>query len=293
MTMRAFETKEISHNDSFAVTFLYRSLLGRLLLKLLIKTTVSKIFGFTMERSISRIFIRSFIKRNNINMNEYEDVRYASFNEFFTRLIKKNLRSFSDNEGELTAPCDGKLTAYPITANSTFRIKGSVYDVDGLLQDRALADEFKNGVCLIFRLTPDDYHRFSFIDDGEILYQKRIKGVLHTVRPISQQKYNVYAQNSREYTVMQMANFGKVIQVEVGALFVGRITNHMMKGAFGRGDEKGVFEFGGSTVVMLFRENTVTVDDAIFEHTQQNKETIVRMGYRIGQRKTQRGEYRQ
>jgi len=218
MTMRAFETKEISHNDSFAVTFLYRSLLGRLLLKLLIKTTVSKIFGFTMECSISRIFIRSFIKRNNINMNEYEDV---------------------------------------------------------------------------FRLTPDDYHRFSFIDDGEILYQKRIKGVLHTVRPISQQKYNVYAQNSREYTVMQMANFGKVIQVEVGALFVGRITNHMMKGAFGRGDEKGVFEFGGSTVVMLFRENTVTVDDAIFEHTQQNKETIVRMGYRIGQRKTQRGEYRQ
>jgi phosphatidylserine decarboxylase len=113
---------------------------------------------------------------------------------------------------------------------------------------------------------------------------KRIDGVLHTVRPISSKLYNVYAQNTREYTVMQTKNYGKVIQMEVGALFVGRITNHKRTGPFQRGDEKGMFEFGGSTVVMLFQKDRISVDEAIYINTEQNKETIVKMGDKIGEK---------
>ena len=270
--------------DNLVLNFLYNSLPGIVLLHVLVKTIVSRFFGFLMDRPISRFLIRSFVERYNINIKEYEDVKYISFNDFFTRRIKKELRPFPDNPHDLAAPCDGKLMAYPITADSVFYIKNSMYDVGELLQDKILAGEFINGVCLIFRLTPDDYHRYSYIDDGEIIYHKRIKGVLHTVRPISQQRYDIYVRNSREYTVMQTINFGKVIQMEVGALFVGRIKNHMTGGAFKRGYEKGMFEFGGSTVVMLFQKNSITIDDAISKNTQQNKETRVQMGYKIGEK---------
>jgi len=270
--------------DNLALNFLYNSLLGRVLLHLLVKPTVSKVFGFLMDRPISRFLIPIFVKRYNINMKEYKDVKYISFNDFFTREIKKELRPFPNDPSDLAAPCDGKLMAYPITADSIFYIKNSMYDVDELLQDKIHAGEFKNGVCLIFRLTPDDYHRYSYVDDGEITYHKRIKGVLHTVRPISQQWFDIYVQNSREYTVMQTINFGKVIQMEVGALFVGRITNHLTGGTFERGDEKGMFEFGGSGIVLLFQKNSITIDDAISQNTRQNKETRVQMGYKIGEK---------
>lgn len=281
--MRTHETVEISDKDGLALNFLYNSLPGRALLRLLVKSAISRFFGSLMDRPASSVFIRGFIKRNGIDMTEYEDVNYTSFNGFFTRKIKKELRPFSEDPHDLAAPCDGKLTAYPIAANSDFRIKNSIYDLGDLLADDALAREFTGGICLIFRLTPDNYHRYCYIDDGEILTCKRIKGVLHTVRPISQRRYNVYGQNAREYALMQTENFGKVIQLEVGALFVGRIANHATGGSFCRGDEKGMFEFGGSTVVMLFQKNAIKIDDAIYNNTQLNKETVVRMGEVIGE----------
>ena len=284
MDIRPYETDEISPKDNISVTFLYNSLPGRILLRMLIKPPVSGFFGFLMSRSVSRFFIRGFVNRNKIDMEEYKAVKYKSFNDFFTREIKNEVRFFPDNTYDVVAPCDGRLTAYQITDDSVFYIKNSVYDIDGLLQDKTLAGEFINGICLIFRLTPTDYHRYAYIDDGEILFCKRIKGVLHTVRPISQRQYNIYAQNSREYTVMQTKNFGKVIQIEVGALFVGRITNYMTRGSFKRGDEKGMFEFGGSTIVMLFQKDAISINKSICENTQQNKETIVKMGNKIGEK---------
>ncbi len=290
MIISNYETNEISYKDNIAINVLYNSLPGRVLLNILVRTSVSRFFGFLMDRPVSKLFICSFVKRNNINMEEYKDVKYISFNDFFTREIKKGLRPFPNNAYDVVAPCDGKLTAYQITADQSFCIKNSMYDVAGLLQDKILASEFMNGVCLIFRLTPDDYHRYSFIDDGEVICHKKIKGVLHTVRPISQQRYNIYAQNAREYMVMQTKYFGKVIQMEVGALFVGRITNYRTEVSFHRGDEKGMFEFGGSTVVMLFQKDVIAIDDAIYKNTQQNKETIVRMGYKIGEKAVHREE---
>jgi phosphatidylserine decarboxylase len=254
------------------------------MLRLLVNPAASRPFGVLMKRPASRLFIKRFIKRNKIDMKEYKNVKYKSFNDFFIREIKEDVRSFPHDKNDLAAPCDGKLTAYTITEDNVFYIKNSVYDVASMLQDQPLADEFVGGVCLIFRLTPDDYHRYHYIDDGEIISWKKIAGVLHTVRPISNERYNVYVQNAREYTVLNTENYGKIIQMEVGALFVGRIINYETSGMFRRGDEKGMFEFGGSTVVMLFQKDKVKIDESIYSNTRQNKETIVKLGEKIGEK---------
>jgi len=309
----AYEAAPIPETDTAAIRFLYNTVPGRILLKVITRTTISKLAGSILRSPASRVFINGFIKRNNIDMEEYwdadveyrdadleyrgadveyrdadveyrdADVKYKSFNDFFIRQVRDGARPLPENESDVASPCDGKLTAYQITADRVFNIKHSKYTVDDLLQDRELADEFSDGVCLIFRLTPDDYHRYCYIDNGEILHRKRINGALHTVRPAAYRHYNVFCVNSREYTVMQTMNFGKVVQIEVGALFVGKITNHDA-GVAKRGAEKGLFQFGGSTIIMLFQKGTVTIDEAIYENTRKHKETIVKMGYKLGEK---------
>jgi len=284
MDRKIFVTCDISCKDNIATQFLYNSLMGRILLRLIIKPVFSKFIGVLMDNRISKILIPFFIENYNICMDENKYTKYKSLNNFFTRKIKEGSRPITANSFDVIAPCDGKLTAYAITSDCTFKIKNIIYTIDGLLQDKTLANEFMDGICLIFRLTPADYHRYVYIDNGECLYRKKINGVLHTVRSISQQRYEIFIQNVREYEVMQTEYFNKVIQVEVGALFVGRISNHDTGGTFKRGDEKGMFEFGGSTIVMLFQKNVIRPDDSIFENTRQNKETVVKMGEKIGEK---------
>jgi phosphatidylserine decarboxylase len=291
--MKNYETVPILYRDGVVVNFLYNKLAGRMFLSLLVRPLVSKFAGVILDSPPTKLLIRGFVKRNNIIMEEYLNVKYKSFNDFFIREIKKELRPFADDPLDLAAPSDGKLTAYPITPDCIFRIKNSTYTIEGLLQDSELAAEFAGGICLIFRLSPDDYHRYAYIDDGESISRKKIKGVLHTVRAVSQERYKVFVQNAREYEVMQTSRFGKVIQMEVGALFVGRISNREMNRTFKRGDEKGMFEFGGSTVVMLFQNNKITLDEAIYANTQNDRETFVRMGCKIGEMSGSEKEGRQ
>jgi|GEM_PF-33970 len=270
--------------DEAAVKFLYKTAFGRAILKLLVKVFVSKLAGWILSSRLSRIFIGGFVKSGGIDMSEYKEVNYRSFNDFFTRDIKDGLRPFPEDVNNIPAPCDGKLTAYPISEDSLFRVKQSVYDVKSLLRDDSLANEFIGGTCLIFRLMPEDYHRYSFIGDGEIIAHKKIKGVLHTVRPIAHNQFKVYTQNTREYTVMTTKTAGKVIQVEVGALFVGKINNFKTEGTFARGEAKGMFEFGGSTVMLLFKKDAVSLNETILTNTAADKETAVKLGEVIGRR---------
>ena len=282
MSKDAFETYDMSRDNSLFISFLYKTLPGRLLLSIIIRPIFSKFFGFIMSSGISKPLISGFVRKNNIDLSEYKDVQYSSFNEFFWREIKEEFRPIPPNAGDVIAPCDSKLTAYQITDESVFKIKNSLYDTNSLLADKELAEDFSGGICLIFRLMPDDYHRYCYIDDGEVVSRKKIRGVLHTVRPIAMQRYKIFAQNSREYAVLQTKNLGKVVQMEVGALFVGKILNNDVDNSFTRGQERGMFEFGASTVVMLFQKDAIVVEDVIFENTRDNKETIVRMGMRIG-----------
>jgi phosphatidylserine decarboxylase len=286
MNDKTYETVDMFQKEKLGISFLYKTLPGRVCLKMLIRPTLSRFCGFLMDRRISTFLVKRFIKKNEIDMNEYKKTKFMSFNDFFTREVKDGLRVIPENPDELTAPCDGKMTAFRIEHNSIFNIKGSAYTVEGLLQDKTLADEYAGGLCLIYRLMPDDYHRYCYIDEGEITAVKKIKGVLHTVRPVALNKYRIYKQNAREYAVLETENYGKVVQMEVGALFVGRIRNHKTKGKVERGEERGMFEFGGSTVVMLFKKDTVKIDDVILSNTALYKETVVKMGNVVGGRVT-------
>ena len=265
-------------------SILYKSLIGAVILAFATRKTVSKASSLFMNSKYSKKNISKFIKKNKIDMSDYPKKDYSSFNDFFTRKIKSGKRKFSFKDKDLCSVADSKLLVYEINENLEMMIKEKMYTTSELLRDKDLASEFKNGLCLVFRLTVDDYHRYSFVDDGFVLKTKKINGILHTVGPIAFKRYKVFKENQREYSILQTKNFDKVVQMEVGALMVGKIVNHEVK-EFKRGEEKGYFLFGGSTVILLFKENIVKIDDDIMINSKYGIETKVKLGEVIGKRK--------
>ena len=262
----------IEQETNKGLKILYNTIIGRLLLKVAISKKVSNLYAKYMTSSLSKRKINKFIKKNNIDMTEYIEEDYSCFNDFFIRQIKPNKRVISD---DLIAICDSKLSAYKIEKDSTFKIKDSIYTIEELIGEEK---EYK--YALIFRLCVDDYHHYVFPDDGKVLSNKRIEGTLHTVQPISFKKYKVFHENTREITYLDCKNLGEVAYIEVGALLVGKIVNEK-KEKFTKGEEKGHFEFGGSTVIMLINKD-INIDKKILENTNNNIETIVKLGTKIG-----------
>ena len=126
----------------------------------------------------------------------------------------------------------------------------------------------------------DDYHRYCYIDDGSLKETRVIKGKLHTVSPLSKE-YKIYKENYRIVSVLSTKHFGDVIHIEVGALLVGKIVNILVND-FEKGEEKGFFEPGGSTIVQLFKKDTVKIDDDIVKQSHDNTETKVLFGEGVG-----------
>lgn len=261
---------------------LYGTVNGRRLLKLLTLPIVSKVAGAYMDSPLSKPLIAPFIRKNGIDTSQYLMCDFPSYNSFFTRKIKPEKRPIDLTPDHLISPCDSKLSVYRINEESLFRIKNSIYRVSDLLDNKFLARRFEGGYCFIFRLEVDDYHRYCYIDNGTKTANIYIKGELHTVNPIAMKRYNIYKRNSREYTILHTENFGDVAQIEVGAMMVGRICNRHNVHRFVRGEEKGKFEFGGSTVVMLFEKNAVIPDNDLLRNTSEGFETVVKYGEKIG-----------
>ena len=262
--------------------FLYGNVFGRAVLKALTCTAVSKAGGMYMSSPLSKIHIKSFISKNGIEMGQYEEARYKCFNDFFTRKIKKDRRPVDMDADSLISPCDGRLSVYKISENSDFYIKGSYYTVDDLLKGSRMSDRYCGGTCLVFRLCVDDYHRYCNVDNGKIRESGYIKGRLHTVRPIALNRYPVFVQNSREFTVIETENFGTVSQIEVGALMIGKIKNHQRSGSVMKGSEKGMFLYGGATIVLLFEKGMVKLPQELWDNTDNDIETRVKFGSKIG-----------
>ena len=249
---------------------------------MLVKPSVSKISGRFLSTRLSSLIIKNFVKKNKIDMSEYEQRKFRSYNDFFTRKVLDNKRNIVMDKNVLISPCDSKLSAYKISDTSTFKIKDSYYTIKDLLNGDEIYKDYQNGLCLIFRLAVDDYHRYCYIDNGSKSSNTFIPGELHTVQAIALDNYNIYKRNSREYTILHTDNFSDVIQIEVGALLVGKIANLHNEHSFKKGEEKGMFEFGGSTIVLLIKENMVTIDKDIIENTTKGLETVVKYGERIG-----------
>lgn len=272
----------VGNKQDKTLRFLYKTFSGRVVLKMLTRPVVSKVTGSVLNSRLSAFAAKSAIKKRKIETALLEKTKFRSYNDFFTRKLKDGGRVVDMTPGSLISPCDSKLSAYDIGEDNCFVIKGTPYTVKDLLNGDEKYKEYVGGKCLVFRLAVDDYHRYCYFDNGTKGENVFIKGILHTVHPIVVGEYNIYKRNSREYTVMDTENFGQVVQVEVGALMVGRIKNFHGSHSFSRGEEKGMFEFGGSTIVMLFKKNTVVLDDDIIRNSQNNVETIVKYGEKIG-----------
>lgn len=262
--------------------WMYGTRPGRLLVKLMIRPGVSRAAGWLLDRRVSALAVRPFIRKNHICMDDFEQRRFRSFNDFFTRRVLPGKRPVDDAPGHLIAPCDSKLTVYDIQPDSRFRVKGTEYTLEGLLQSKELAETFLGGTLLLFRLTVGDYHRYTYIDSGFVTGSTRIPGVFHTVNPAAASRCPIYRENTREYSLLESLRFGTVLQMEVGAAMVGRIVNAPGSRNVRRGEEKGRFEFGGSTVIVLLQKGRAILDADLLRNTAQDAETVVRLGERIG-----------
>jgi len=280
-----FENTELMtiQKDSKGLSFLYENLFGRALLKCLTAKWLTNLAGKYLDSRASRRLISRFARKNGIDFSQYEECEYPNFNEFFCRKIKPELRPIDFDSDHLISPSDGYLSVYKIEEGLIMPIKQSHYAVSDLIQDEKLASEFDGGHCLVFRLCVHHYHRYGFADSGRILDNKYISGKFHTVRPIALRNVPVFSENSREYTVIDSDNFGKMIQMEVGAMLVGKISNHNLDD-FRRGDEKGCFLYGGSTIVLLLQKDKVVLPDWVYESASDCYEIPVKMGQCIGHR---------
>ncbi len=268
--------KIIKEDDSSkGLSFLYDTKIGRIILKLITRKWLTRLYAKYMNSSLSKRKIKKFIEKNHIDLNEYEDENYNSFNEFFMRKIKKEKRVIEEN---LISVCDSKLIVYEIEKHKSFKIKNSLYTIDELIDDDSSKYKFK--YAAIFRLCVDDYHHYVFPDDGKVISSKYINGILHTVRPIAFTHNKVFIQNARNVSLLDCKKLGTIAYIEVGALMVGKIVNEKVT-EFKKGEEKGHFEFGGSTVILLLNDN-VKFDERIIENSKKDIETIVKMGKKIG-----------
>jgi phosphatidylserine decarboxylase len=266
------------------LVWLYYNPIGEATLWALAKRKlVSAIYGTMMDRTSSAKKIRPFIEDFDIDMSIAQEQYFNNFNDFFTRKLKADARPVDTNSYSVVSPADGKILAYTDISNSWFIIKGYRFDVSSFLDDPGLAQKYRDGALLIIRLAPMDYHRFHFPVGGNISPNKKIDGNYYSVNPFALRKRaEIFCLNKREYTILSNPLFGDVVMAEVGATMVGSIIQTYKGSYVNKGEEKGHFKFGGSTVVLLFEKSKIHIDEDLLINTAKGYETTVKMGERIG-----------
>lgn len=233
-------------------------------------------------------FINFFKDQVNLSEMKYPLDHFKTFNEFFIRELKPGVRPIACMDRDDVAVCaaDSRLMAFKTVEESTrFWIKGRKFSIEGLLGNTISSSPFIDGTLVIFRLAPQDYHRFHLPVSGAVEQFVDIPGSLYTVNPIAvNSKYcNVFTENKRTVAIISTADFEKVAFVAIGATMVGSITFTKEEGDYvKKGDEFGYFSFGGSTVICIFEKDVIKLDEDILENSARSLETLVRVGMRLG-----------
>ena len=284
--------------ENRAMRFLYNTTFGGLCVLFLRLPIMSRIYGAFQKTRRSKVKIVAMIKTYAIDMAGYERCceksigesfeegcieafasGFSSFNDF---IIRKRLHTNYRPENDiLIAPADSCALAYTIDESSMLTIKNRSFTLSRFLKDEALAREYEGGIFLIFRLRVYDYHRFCFVDDGFVVSCKKVNGFLDSVNMDATGKIAL-SSNYRVISLLRTANFGNIVFAEVGAMLVGRIVQTHCGVDFCKGDEKGYFEFGGSSIVMILRKDAARIDADIMAHSANGIETKVELGERIG-----------
>jgi len=270
--------------------FLYNNRAGIALRRHIItKPMLSRLAGRLADTYMSKFFIKLFIKKYNIDMNEAirsSPNNYTSLNDFFTRKLKPAARPIDKNSATIISPADGTLHAIEnIGSHTKLFVKGKIFDIKKFLGSKKQANQFNSGTLVTIYLAPYNYHRFHFPSDGVSYKTKQISGVYESVQPIT---YNSGIQplieNERRVNIIQTKDCGTIALVSVGALCIGRITETYKPGQpYLKGDEIGYFSFGGSTLVLFFEKNRISLDSTFKTQLMQSNTGIsVKMGQKIG-----------
>ena len=266
------------------LVWLYNNPVGEATLWALAKRkVVSSVYGNSMDRPSSAKKIQPFVEEFDIDLRTAQKQAFNSFNDFFTRKLKNNARPVDTSSTVAVSPADGKILAYANISNSDFIIKGCRFDIFSFLNNARLAQNYLDGTLVIIRLAPFDYHRFHFPINGIVSPITRIDGDYYSVNPLALRKMaEIFCLNKREFTIISNPLFGDVVMTEVGATMAGSIVQTYTGNFVKKGEEKGYFKFGGSTVVLLFEKNKIRIDEDLLINTLKGYETVIKEGERIG-----------
>jgi phosphatidylserine decarboxylase len=268
------------------VRWLYSSTSGSLLSHLLCKAPISKAYGFIQSNSLlSQKKVKPFINKFEIKLEEYEDQEFKTFNDFFIRKFKPGKRNFTQKREEMPAFSEARYFGFEeINEKTQIPVKGIYLQSKDLIANEKWHEIFSSGPLMIARLCPVDYHRFHFPDDGEVLDEYRVHGKLHSVNPIAlKKKEDIFITNERHVTILNTKNFGKIAYIEVGAICVGKIVQSYRAKTFKRGDEKGYFLFGGSTVIIIGEKGKWKPSSDMLNYTSKKMETYIKLGQPVAQ----------
>ncbi len=267
----------------------YENPVGRFFVWLIVRRAFfSRWYGYKMRKPESALRVLPFISKYDIDVDEFakSPFDYKSFNEFFYRALKPQSRPIASGESVAVFPADGRHLAFADVSNSAgFYVKGATFPLKDLLGDDQLANDFAGGAMVISRLCPVDYHRFHFPVDGRPEDSKLINGFLYSVSPLALRlRLRYLVENKRVITRIESPQFGSVVMLEVGATNVGSIQQSFVPGRpVKKGDEKGLFAFGGSCVITLFQKGRIRFDADILAQSAQHRELYARMGDRLGE----------
>lgn len=280
------EVEELVYGEG-GVRFMYASSFGRGLGELLLsRRWFSQLYGWLQSTRWSGRKVAPFISRYSIPMDEYEPGPFRTFNEFFVRRFADGARPWAQQPDVMPAFAEARYLAWAsIRDDQTFPVKGRDLTAAALMGNAELAQQFTGGPLLLARLCPVDYHRYHYPDDGRVIDSFRVHGAYHSVNPVAlAAKSDVLATNERHVTLLDTEHFGKLAYIEVGAMCVGRIVQSHAAPTFRRGDEKGYFLFGGSTVIVLGEPGRWKPDDGLLRETARERETLIRLGQPVATR---------
>lgn len=273
----------------FVMKLLYGTKAGQLATgRWVVHPALSRVVGFWQDTPMSTRRLAEFVRHYGIDMTESvkQVPQFKTFNEFFTRKLRPECRPFNRELDILASPADGRVLVVPeLTSDLELEVKSVRYSIRRLLAGVIDPTEFDGGSAIVIRLCPVDYHRFHFPDGGNAHAAVGVPGKLHSVNPVAlATRLDIFGENKRAVTRFDSDGFGTIGIVEVGALCVGTIVQTYHPGRVERGTEKGMFKFGGSTIVMLFGAKRVRFDDDLVANSAKGYETRVLVGTSIARR---------
>ncbi len=278
------ETVTESVMGNGALRFAYETLLGRTLWPVLFGSkTISAWMGKRYDSPKSKKDIATLAAIPGCQPDEAEKPldAYYSFNEFFTRRLKPGARPVGEG---VVSPADGRLMLYlNADTDQPFPLKGATRNLREVFGPNDAPDVTAGRYDIaVVRLAPVDYHRFHFPCDCTTPEPvKIVPGEYHSVNPIALlRRPDVYADNERQIVACD-AEFGRFWLVDVGAFGVGTIVQTYTGERHLKGDEKGWFKFGGSTVILVSHAGALTFDDDLVRNSACGLETRVRCGEHI------------